>query len=51
VQAIAPKELIGEIAGVTITEIGSNSLFGTLADRCAAAAPAPAETTLVATGA
>ena len=51
VQAIAPKELIGEIAGVTITEIGSNSLFGTLADRCAAAALAPAETTLVATGA
>ena len=51
VQAIAPKELIGEIAGVTITEIGSNSLFGTLADRCAAVAPAPAETTLVATGA
>ena len=51
VQAIAPKELIGEIAAVTITEIGSNSLFGTLADRCAAAAPAPAETTLVATGA
>ena len=51
VQTIAPKELIGEIAAVTITEIGSNSLFGTLADRCAAAAPAPAETTLVATGA
>ena len=51
VQAIAPKELIGEIAAVTITEIGSNSLFGTLADRCAAAALAPAETTLVATGA
>src|SRR5215472_17199021 len=51
VQAIAPKELIGEIAGVTITEIGSNSLFGALADRSAAAAPAPAETTLVATGA
>ena len=51
VQVIAPKELIGEIAAVTITEIGSNSLFGTLADRCAAAAPAPAETTLVATGA
>ena len=51
VQAIAPKELIGEIAAVTITEIGSNSLFGALADRSAAAAPAPAETTLVATGA
>ena len=51
VQTIAPKELIGEIAAVTITEIGSNSLFGTLADRCVAAAPAPAETTLVATGA
>jgi tRNA-2-methylthio-N6-dimethylallyladenosine synthase len=51
VQATAPKNLIGEIAAVTITEIGSNSLFGTLAGRAAAAAPAAADTTLVATGA
>jgi tRNA-2-methylthio-N6-dimethylallyladenosine synthase len=52
VQATAPDSLIGEIAAVTITEIGSNSLFGTLADRAAAAAPAAlAGTTLVATGA
>jgi tRNA-2-methylthio-N6-dimethylallyladenosine synthase len=52
VQAIAPKSLIGAIAAVTISEIGSNSLFGALADRVAATAPpAPAGTTLVATGA
>jgi tRNA-2-methylthio-N6-dimethylallyladenosine synthase len=52
VQTTAPQSLIGEIATVTITEIGSNSLFGTLADRAAATAlPAPVETTLVATGA
>jgi hypothetical protein len=50
VQAVAPKSLIGEIAAVTISEIGSNSLFGALTDRVAATA-APAETTLVATGA
>jgi len=51
VQATAPQSLIGEIAAVTITEIGSNSLFGTLADRAAAAASsASAETSLVATG-
>jgi tRNA-2-methylthio-N6-dimethylallyladenosine synthase len=29
----APGALIGEIAAVTITEIGRNSLFGTLAQR------------------
>jgi len=52
VQATAPETLLGEIAAVTITEIGSNSLFGTVADRSAATAPpARAETTLVATGA
>jgi tRNA-2-methylthio-N6-dimethylallyladenosine synthase len=52
VQATAPETLIGQIAAVTITEIGSNSLFGTVADRAAATAPpAPVETTLVATGA
>jgi tRNA-2-methylthio-N6-dimethylallyladenosine synthase len=31
VQALAPAALIGEIVPVTITEIGSNSLFGALA--------------------
>jgi tRNA-2-methylthio-N6-dimethylallyladenosine synthase len=51
VQATAPDSLIGEIAAVTITEIGSNSLFGTLADRATAAPPALAEATLLATGA
>jgi tRNA-2-methylthio-N6-dimethylallyladenosine synthase len=51
VQVIAPASLIGEIAAVTVTEVGSNSLFGTLADRAATAPQAPAETTLVATGA
>jgi tRNA-2-methylthio-N6-dimethylallyladenosine synthase len=29
VQVMAPAEMIGEIATVTITEVGSNSLFGT----------------------
>jgi tRNA-2-methylthio-N6-dimethylallyladenosine synthase len=51
VQVTAPQSLIGEIAAVTITEIGSNSLFGTLADRPEADAAVPDETTLVATGA
>jgi tRNA-2-methylthio-N6-dimethylallyladenosine synthase len=52
VQATAPQSLIGGIAAVTITEIGSNSLFGTLADRAGAGAPpGSVETTLVATGA
>jgi tRNA-2-methylthio-N6-dimethylallyladenosine synthase len=31
VQVLAPAALIGEIVPVTITEIGSNSLFGALA--------------------
>jgi tRNA-2-methylthio-N6-dimethylallyladenosine synthase len=30
VQVDAPTSLIGEIAAVTVTEIGSNSLFGAL---------------------
>jgi tRNA-2-methylthio-N6-dimethylallyladenosine synthase len=52
VQVTAPQSLIGGIAAVTITEIGSNSLFGTLTDRTAAGAPlASVGTTLVATGA
>jgi tRNA-2-methylthio-N6-dimethylallyladenosine synthase len=52
VQATAPASLIGDIAAVTITEIGSNSLFGALAAvGPRAAATQPAETVLVATGA
>jgi tRNA-2-methylthio-N6-dimethylallyladenosine synthase len=35
VQVTAPQSLIGEIAAVTITEIGSNSVFGTLAQKAA----------------
>jgi tRNA-2-methylthio-N6-dimethylallyladenosine synthase len=38
VQIMAPAKLIGSVQRVTITEVGSNSLFGTLAD--AARAPA-----------
>ena len=33
VQVMAPAKLIGSIQRVTITEIGSNSLFGALADK------------------
>ena len=52
VQVSAPHALIGEIAAVTITELGSNSLFGTLAERALATAPpVSAETSLAATGA
>src|SRR6185503_16699690 len=32
VQVMAPSSLIGEIAPVTVTEVGSNSLFGALAN-------------------
>jgi tRNA-2-methylthio-N6-dimethylallyladenosine synthase len=32
VQVLAPNHLIGEVVEVTVTEIGSNSLFGALAD-------------------
>ena len=39
VQVEAPPALIGEIAAVTVTEVASNSLFGTLAQ---APSPAPA---------
>jgi tRNA-2-methylthio-N6-dimethylallyladenosine synthase len=35
VQVIAPVSLIGEVATVTITEIGRNSLFGTLGQTAA----------------
>jgi hypothetical protein len=28
---MAPAEMIGDIAAVTVTEVGSNSLFGALA--------------------
>jgi tRNA-2-methylthio-N6-dimethylallyladenosine synthase len=33
VQVIAPSHLVGEVVPVTITEIGSNSLFGELAEQ------------------
>jgi tRNA-2-methylthio-N6-dimethylallyladenosine synthase len=49
VQVSAPQSLIGDIAAVTITAIGSNSLFGALTDQGQTAAPP--ETILVATGA
>ena len=52
VQVSAPQSLIGDIAAVTITAIGSNSLFGMLSDRAGAdTAATPAETALLATGA
>jgi len=37
VQVMAPRSLIGQIAPVTVTEVGSNSLFGALAEET----PAP----------
>jgi tRNA-2-methylthio-N6-dimethylallyladenosine synthase len=37
VQVIAPAAMIGEVAAVSITEIGTNSLFGTLEPALAAA--------------
>ena len=49
VQVIAPASLIGETAAVTITEIGSNSLFGTLVQR--AAQPPARQADLVGAGA
>ncbi|HMF25519.1 MAG TPA: tRNA (N6-isopentenyl adenosine(37)-C2)-methylthiotransferase MiaB [Pseudolabrys sp.] len=33
VQVMAPAESIGSVQRVTVTEVGSNSLFGTLADK------------------
>ncbi len=36
VQVMAPASLTGEIARVTVTEVGSNSLFGALAEDAAA---------------
>ncbi len=50
VQVSAPQSLIGKIAAVTITALGSNSLFGSLSEGAGVAAP-PSETILVATGA
>jgi tRNA-2-methylthio-N6-dimethylallyladenosine synthase len=44
VQVTTASSQIGEIAAVTITEIGRNSLFGALADE-------PAEAPLLAAGA
>jgi tRNA-2-methylthio-N6-dimethylallyladenosine synthase len=49
VQVIAPASLIGGIGAVTITETGSNSLFGTLVQ--AAAQPSARQTDLVGVGA
>jgi tRNA-2-methylthio-N6-dimethylallyladenosine synthase len=43
VQVMAPSSLIGEIAPVTVTEVGSNSLFGALANLPAAAEHRPIE--------
>jgi tRNA-2-methylthio-N6-dimethylallyladenosine synthase len=37
VQVMAPRSLVGEVARVTVTEVGSNSLFGALAEE----SPAP----------
>jgi tRNA-2-methylthio-N6-dimethylallyladenosine synthase len=42
VQVMAPTEMIGEIAAVTVTEVSTNSLFGALA-RAPARQPALAE--------
>ena len=43
VQIMAPASRVGEIVAVRITEIGSNSLFGTLASAATPGAPAAAE--------
>jgi tRNA-2-methylthio-N6-dimethylallyladenosine synthase len=42
VHVMAPDSLIGSVKRVTVTEVGSNSLFGTLADEMNAAAFATA---------
>ena len=42
VQIMAASELIGSVRRVTITEVGTNSLFGALADKTRAPAIAPA---------
>jgi tRNA-2-methylthio-N6-dimethylallyladenosine synthase len=42
VHVMAPASLIGSVKRVTVTEIGSNSLFGTLADEMNAPALATA---------
>jgi len=43
VQVMAPASLVGEVVAVTVTEIGSNSLFGALAPAHTPAAPAASE--------
>jgi tRNA-2-methylthio-N6-dimethylallyladenosine synthase len=44
VQVMAPSSLIGDICGVTITEVSTNSLFGELGTGAARAAePATVE--------
>jgi tRNA-2-methylthio-N6-dimethylallyladenosine synthase len=47
VQVMAPQAMIGQIHAVTVTEVGSNSLFGMLARPTAG----PTETMLAAAGA
>jgi tRNA-2-methylthio-N6-dimethylallyladenosine synthase len=42
VQIMAPAKLIGSVQRVTITEVGSNSLFGTIANEMRAPAFAAA---------
>jgi hypothetical protein len=39
VQVMGPATMIGEIAMVTITDVGTNSLFGTLVDQPVGAKP------------
>ena len=43
VQVMAPASLVGEVVAVTVTEIGSNSLFGALAPAHTPGAPAASE--------
>jgi tRNA-2-methylthio-N6-dimethylallyladenosine synthase len=43
VQVMAPQTMIGDVAAVRITQMSTNSLFGTLAGASAGAEPMPAE--------
>ncbi len=43
VQVAAPASMIGEIAAVTITGVGPNSLFGAIANERVCAGPVPAD--------
>jgi tRNA-2-methylthio-N6-dimethylallyladenosine synthase len=42
IQVMAPTKLIGSVQGVIVNEVGSNSLFGALADKTRAPAFAAA---------